>query len=120
MTITDTTKTVYDLITPELRTGLITMVREDFWAEMTDDQGRRGVEQVAAFLSVAANTTERATPSLRVDLFWHAFVLHAKRYAEFCDALGGMHGLRPSRAAGSPPRRSLPSLPQSPLRLRGR
>ncbi|MFE4491464.1 hypothetical protein ACFRKD_03275 [Streptomyces niveus] len=87
-TITDTTKTVYDLITPELRADLVTMVREDSWPEMSDDQGDRGVNQVAAFLAVAANTTERFTPSLRVDLFWHAFVLHTKHYAEFCDALG--------------------------------
>lgn len=89
VTITDTTKTVYDLITPELRADLITMVREDSWPEMTDDQGQRGVNQVAAFLAVAANTTERATPSFRVDLFWHALVLHTKDYARVCDALGG-------------------------------
>ncbi|MEU5978202.1 hypothetical protein [Streptomyces sp. NPDC047315] len=80
---------MYDFITSELRADLITMVREDSWPEMTDDQGQRGVNQVAAFLAVAANTTERATPSLRVDLFWHALVLHTKDYARVCDALGG-------------------------------
>ncbi|GAB2923743.1 glycine-rich domain-containing protein [Streptomyces mayteni] len=88
MTITDTTKTVYDLITPELKGDLITMVREDSWPELTDEQGERGVNQVVAFLAVAANSTERVTPSLRVDLFWHALVLHTKQYAEFCAALG--------------------------------
>ncbi|WP_228181866.1 glycine-rich domain-containing protein [Streptomyces anulatus] len=103
MKITDTTKTVYDLIAPELRTDLITMVREDYWPEMTDDQGRRGVDQVAAFLAVAASTTERATPSLRVDLFWHAFVLHTRRYAEFCDALGGFIHHVPDRNSGLNP-----------------
>ncbi|MEV5885688.1 hypothetical protein AB0L74_23720 [Streptomyces sp. NPDC052020] len=80
---------VLDLISPTLRTDLITMVREDYWPEMTDDQGARGVNQLAAFLAVAANTTEKAAPSLRVDLFWHAFVLHTKPYADFCQALGG-------------------------------
>lgn len=104
VTITDTTKTVYDLITPELRAGLITMVREDSWPEMTDDEGERGVNQVAAFLAVAANTTERVTPSLRVDLFWHALVLHTKHYAEFCGALGGrfIHHV-PDRNSGHNP-----------------
>ncbi|MFJ1590942.1 glycine-rich domain-containing protein [Kitasatospora albolonga] len=88
MTITGTTKAVAGLITPELRAALITMVREDSWPEMTDDQGERGVNQVVAFLTVAAGTAERMTPSLRVDLFWHTFVLHTKHYAEFCDTLG--------------------------------
>ncbi|MGW4690226.1 glycine-rich domain-containing protein [Streptomyces sp. NPDC004244] len=104
MTITDTTKTVYDLISPELRADLITMVREDSWPEMTDDQGERGVTQTAAFLAVAAHTTERATPSLRVDLFWHAFVLHTKSYADFCKALGSgfIHHV-PDRDSGHDP-----------------
>ncbi|MEU3958308.1 hypothetical protein AB0F42_00440 [Streptomyces buecherae] len=88
MTATDTTKNAYDLISPELRDDLITMVREDSWPEMTDDQGERGIRQVTAFLTVAASSTEKVTPSLRVDLFWHAFVLHTRHYAEFCEALG--------------------------------
>ncbi|RSS38147.1 hypothetical protein EF912_34235 [Streptomyces sp. WAC07061] len=104
MTITDTTKTVYDLLAPQLRTDLITMVREDSWPEMTDDEGERGVDQMAAFLAVAANTTEKATPSLRVDLFWHAFVLHTKPYADFCEALAGrfIHHV-PDRTSGHNP-----------------
>ncbi|WP_052848320.1 glycine-rich domain-containing protein [Streptomyces avicenniae] len=104
MTITGTTTTVYDLITPEVRADLITLVREDSWPEMTYDQGERGVRQLAAFLAVAATTTERATPSLRVDLFWHAFVLHTKHYAAFCDALGGgfIHHV-PDRGEGHDP-----------------
>ncbi|MFK0044870.1 glycine-rich domain-containing protein [Streptomyces sp. NPDC090741] len=90
MTITrhDTTSTL-NLIGPSLGADLITMVREDYWPEITDAQGNRGVEQLAAFLAVAATTTEKVTPSLRVDLFWHVFVLHTKPYADFCDALGG-------------------------------
>ncbi len=43
---------------------------------------------VTAFLTVAASSTEKVTPSLRVDLFWHALVLHTRHYAEFCEALG--------------------------------
>ncbi|MFJ3496844.1 glycine-rich domain-containing protein [Streptomyces sp. NPDC086091] len=83
------TSDILRLISPALRADLITMVREDHWPEITDDQGIRGVEQLAAFLAVAATTSARVTPSLRVDLFWHAFVLHTRAYADFCDALGG-------------------------------
>ncbi|MEU5793048.1 hypothetical protein ABZ800_05885 [Streptomyces sp. NPDC047813] len=90
MTTTQHDRTsVLSLISPALRADLITMVREDHWPEMTDDQGERGVDQLAAFLAVAARTTEKAAPSLRVDLFWHAAILHTKPYADFCDALGG-------------------------------
>ncbi|MEU0986003.1 hypothetical protein [Streptomyces sp. NPDC005953] len=102
VTITNTT-TVYDLITPDLRASLIAMVRKDSWPEMTDDQGERGVDQMAAFLAVAVNGTERVTPSLRVDLFWHALVLHTKHYAEFCEALGGFIHHVPDRSSGHNP-----------------
>ncbi|MFY4719555.1 hypothetical protein [Streptomyces sp. LaBMicrA B280] len=88
-TIQHDSASVLSLISPALRADLIAMVREDYWPEMTDDQGERGVDQLAAFLAVAASTTERATPGLRVDLFWHAAILHTKPYADFCDALGG-------------------------------
>lgn len=95
---------ILKLISPSLRGDLITMVREDYWPEITDAQGKRGVEQLAAFLSVAATKTEKVTPSLRVDLFWHAFVLHTKPYADFCDALGGgfIHHV-PDRNSGHNP-----------------
>ncbi len=57
------------LISPSLRTDLITVVREDYWPEITDDQGNRGVEQLVASFAVAGTTTEKAIPILRVDLF---------------------------------------------------
>ncbi|MFD9416912.1 glycine-rich domain-containing protein [Streptomyces goshikiensis] len=84
----DTTSAL-NLISPSLRTDLITMVREDYWPEITDDQGNRGVEELVAFLAVAATSTKKMAPSLRVDLFWHALILHTKPYAEFCNALAG-------------------------------
>ncbi|MDP9950932.1 MULTISPECIES: hypothetical protein [Streptomyces] len=103
MTITDTTQNVYDRISPELKAQLISMIREDFWPELTDDQGERGIRQVTAFLAVAASTTERMTPSLRVDLFWHALVLHTRHYAELCDELGGFIHHTPDRGSGHSP-----------------
>ncbi|MGV9691093.1 glycine-rich domain-containing protein [Streptomyces sp. NPDC003444] len=95
---------VLNLISPALRADLVTMVREDYWPEVTEDQGNRGVDQLAAFLAVAATTPGKVTPSLRVDLFWHAFVLHTKPYADFCAALGGgfIHHV-PDRGSGHDP-----------------
>ncbi|PJE95641.1 hypothetical protein CUT44_21980 [Streptomyces carminius] len=75
------------LIGPGLRTQLIEDVRRT-WTELTDDMGERGVNQLAAFLATSARTSETLTPSLRVDEFWHRFVLRTKEYAAFCDALG--------------------------------
>ncbi|GAB2584196.1 hypothetical protein GCM10027168_16310 [Streptomyces capparidis] len=90
MTITNQDATsVLNLISPELRADLIAVVRKDYWPDLTEDLGERGVNQMAAFLAATAHATgEKMAPSLRVDLFWHAFVLHTKPYAEFCSALG--------------------------------
>ncbi|MGV9311286.1 glycine-rich domain-containing protein [Streptomyces sp. NPDC003691] len=98
-----------DLIRPELRADLVALVRDDYWPGLTDELGERGVEQLAAFLSTTATVAHRMTPSLRVDLFWHAFVLHTKPYADFCASLGagfihhvpdrGGHGSGKGRAA---------------------
>ncbi|AZK95657.1 MULTISPECIES: glycine-rich domain-containing protein [Streptomyces] len=76
------------LISPELRADLIAVVRDDYWSDLSDELGERGVGQLVAFLATAAKTSGRMTPSLRVDLFWHAFLLHSKPYAEFCASIG--------------------------------
>ncbi|MFE8941243.1 glycine-rich domain-containing protein [Streptomyces sp. NPDC007872] len=76
------------LLGPEMRADLIAFVREDYWPELTDDLGERGVDQMIAFLAVAGATEEKMAPSLRVDQFWHAFMLHTASYAAFCDNLG--------------------------------
>ncbi|MFD7666568.1 hypothetical protein [Streptomyces sp. NPDC059788] len=79
---------ILNLIGPEMRADLVAVVRKDYWPELTDDLGARGVNQLAAFLASAVEATEKMAPSLRVDLFWHAFVLHTAQYAAFCAALG--------------------------------
>lgn len=79
---------VFALISPEMRADLIAVVRKDYWPDLTDDLGERGVNQMAAFLAATINAEEKMAPSLRVDLFWHAFVLHTAQYAAFCAALG--------------------------------
>lgn len=78
---------VKDLIDAELRTRLIEEVRAQ-WPDLGEDLGERGVEQMVAFLATSARTAERLTPSLRVDAFWHRFLLHTVPYARFCGALG--------------------------------
>ena len=79
---------VAGLIGSDTRAGLIAVVRQDYWPELTDELGQRGIDQMSAFLAAAAGTRTRLSPSLRVDLFWHAFVLHTVQYAAFCTALG--------------------------------
>nr|WP_202447193.1 hypothetical protein [Streptomyces sp. SID5468] len=75
------------LISPALRARLITDVRKN-WPDLTDDMGERGVNQTAAFLVTSARTTETLTPSLRVDAFWHRFILRSQDYAAFSERLG--------------------------------
>ncbi|MFF4286273.1 glycine-rich domain-containing protein [Streptomyces sp. NPDC001633] len=78
---------VFELITPEVRAELIATVRED-WPDLSNELGERGVNQMVAFLATSVGADRPMAPSLRVDLFWHAFVLHTKPYADFCTALG--------------------------------
>ncbi|MEU0740915.1 hypothetical protein [Streptomyces sp. NPDC006134] len=88
MTITHANQAeVLDLISPDLQAQLIADVRKS-WPVLTDDMGKRGVSQMAAFLATSARTTETLTPSLRVDEFWHRFILRTQDYAAFCRALG--------------------------------
>ncbi|WP_282696230.1 hypothetical protein [Streptomyces sp. CC208A] len=87
MSNTTTRPTTADLITPELCARLVADVRK-IWPELTDDMGRRGVDQMVSFLVTAAHSTEPLSPSLRVDLFWHAFITRTVPYIAFCKALG--------------------------------
>ncbi|MET7798609.1 methyltransferase domain-containing protein [Streptomyces decoyicus] len=102
MTIThDSSTRAFELIAPEIRADLIAAVREN-WPDLSDGLGERGVHQMVVFLATSAGTDAPMTPSLRVDLFWHAFVLHTKPYADFCTALGGFIHHVPDRASRNP------------------
>ncbi|MDK0520995.1 hypothetical protein [Streptomyces sp. ML-6] len=87
MTITKQSAEVLGLISPDLRERLARDVRKT-WPEMSDDQGERGVSQMAAFLVASTLTDEPLTPSLRVDLFWHAFLQRSVPYVAFAKSLG--------------------------------
>ncbi|MEW2507897.1 hypothetical protein AB0878_46290 [Amycolatopsis sp. NPDC047767] len=50
----------------------------------------RIVDQALAFLAACAdNNGGSLAPSEQVDLGWHAFVLHTRDYARFCDEVAG-------------------------------
>lgn len=49
------------------------------------DEARQGLIEVVKFLSlVADDSTATLTPSHRVDLVWHEFILFTRLYGEFC------------------------------------
>jgi hypothetical protein len=50
----------------------------------------RIVDQTLAFLRACAdNPGTTISPSPMVDVGWHAFILHTREYAEFCDRVAG-------------------------------
>ncbi|MGH3941456.1 MAG: glycine-rich domain-containing protein [Pseudonocardiaceae bacterium] len=61
------------------------VVRDD---GLDPDTAAQVVDQALAFL---ATLPRRPTlrPSRLVDLGWHAFLLHTREYAEFCDRIAG-------------------------------
>jgi hypothetical protein len=63
---------------------------------VTNDHGldpayaARIVDQTGAFLKACADNPDTAlTPSMAVDLGWHALVLHTADYATFCQTIAG-------------------------------
>ncbi|MEV0647506.1 hypothetical protein AB0I28_19785 [Phytomonospora sp. NPDC050363] len=53
------------------------------------DMADRIIDQAAAFLAACATTAAPLSPSLAVDIGWHAMVLHTRDYAEFCQRVAG-------------------------------
>lgn len=49
----------------------------------------RIVDQAAAFLAACATAAQPLAPSRDVDLGWHAFLVHTRDYAEFCETVAG-------------------------------
>ncbi|RLK60567.1 glycine-rich domain-containing protein [Actinokineospora cianjurensis] len=50
----------------------------------------RIVDQALAFVAVCgSNSAMPLSPSAAVDIGWHAFILHTKEYADFCDRVAG-------------------------------
>jgi hypothetical protein len=87
MTIATERGSARPLVDSELFDRLAARVAHD--DQVSDDYARRIVDQALAFLSAAAVSSERLTPSATVDLGWHAFLLYTRDYAQFCDRVAG-------------------------------
>lgn len=89
MTITDTRQTQAgrSLIEPPLFDQLARRVAAD--SNLDAPTAERILDQALAFLAASAVTTARLSPSALVDYGWHAFILHTREYAEFCDRVAG-------------------------------
>ncbi len=76
------------LISPPLFARLVRRVVAD--DGVTPELAERIVDQALAFLGACAREhTEPLSPSEVVDLGWHAFLLHTRDYADFCDRIAG-------------------------------
>jgi hypothetical protein len=76
------------LIDPPLFDKLTQRVTKDHGLDTA--LAARIVDQTAAFLKACAdNPHTPLSPSMAVDLGWHAFVLHTADYATFCHTIAG-------------------------------
>ncbi|WP_100444848.1 glycine-rich domain-containing protein [Glycomyces xiaoerkulensis] len=57
--------------------------------DLDSDTAERVVDQAAAFIAACAATSAPLSPSAAVDLGWHAFILHTRDYAAFCETVAG-------------------------------
>lgn len=76
-----------ELVSPALFAKLAARVVTDDGLPL--DRAERVVDQALAFLGACAVASERLVPSVQVDPGWHAFVLHTREYAEFCERIAG-------------------------------
>lgn len=93
MTITDTTTITPEaasppLISADLRARLVARVQDD--ARTDRATAGRIIEDTIGFLGACAlNPGARLVPSKLIDFGWHAFILHTREYAEFCERTAG-------------------------------
>lgn len=72
------------LLTPDLFERLVRRIESE--EKLGHDLAVRIVDQALAFLAASAtNTGAPLAPSQLVDIGWHAFLLHTRDYAEFCE-----------------------------------
>lgn len=86
-----TAQTVLDpreLVHPELFARLVGRIVQE--EQVSTGYAERVMSQALAFLKACAlNPGAGLAPSRAVDVGWHAFVLHTREYAEFCDRVAG-------------------------------
>jgi hypothetical protein len=88
-TTTEKTGSPRDLISASLLEKLTLCVMASDHG-LDPDTAERIVEQALAFLVACAHYPDgHLSPSQTVDAGWHAFVLHTRDYAEFCQRVAG-------------------------------
>lgn len=75
------------LVPEPLFDRLVTRVVAD--EEVSAEYAGRIVDQALAFLGTCAVADVPLSPSEAVDPGWHAFVLHTREYAAFCELVAG-------------------------------
>jgi hypothetical protein len=91
MTVTTAQPTRHDpetLVPAPLFAKLVARVERD--AKVDRERAGRIMRQALAFLLACARNPETPlAPSREVDHGWHAFILHTREYADFCDRVAG-------------------------------
>lgn len=80
-------KTLLDLseLTDEIFTEIpILQERIQNILEADHDVARQGLQEVLKFLLLISETNKKLTPSQKVDLIWHEFILCTRIYNEVC------------------------------------
>lgn len=76
------------LISPDLFDRLSTRITHEH-PEIDRPTAERIMDQALAFLGACAVTTSPLSPSEKVDIGWHTFILYTKDYRQFCDRIAG-------------------------------
>lgn len=81
-------QSIRQLIDESFRHRLVNAISEDHRVEF--QLAERIVDQTLIFLKlVADNPGKSYSPSAMVDIGWHGFLLHTRRYSEFCHLIAG-------------------------------
>ncbi|WP_262700473.1 MULTISPECIES: glycine-rich domain-containing protein [Streptomyces] len=76
------------LLSAALLDRLATRIVKDH--DIAPSLAERIAAQTAAFLATCANNTDQPlVPSKAIDIGWHAFILHTRDYADFCQRVAG-------------------------------
>ncbi|MEX5712747.1 hypothetical protein AB1484_31920 [Parafrankia sp. FMc6] len=77
------------LVRPALFDWLVDRVSTDDAVVGDRALAARIVDQALAFLAASGTSPHTLVPSRLVDVGWHAFLLHTREYAAYCDQIAG-------------------------------
>jgi hypothetical protein len=80
-------RTGRSLVSPDLFNRLAERIVTD--NGMDRAMSERIMDQALAFLGACAVTTAPLSPSEKVDIGWHTFLMYTKDYRDFCDRIAG-------------------------------